>query len=233
MNLERFETEFSNLENLFRKKGFYKKPDEYEIDVFGKFLSYYSEVEIITSRLEKEITDFNSCQKYVIECVRNKKKPNSIKMEEFGITFAKITLDLSDFYIYTRRFLDTLTVCIKRTLRSAGNKKWNRMKKSVKYLLGKKMQTYKKEIDSDFFEGLEKKVSWIRDFKDVRDELLHLFSHFVFTSTREGDFGYAVVKGTEPWGTDTVIGILKGLQKVVDNLSDLMEYLSKNLPRTS
>ena len=232
MNFARFEREISNLRNLFGKKGFYKEPNKHEIDVFGKFLNFHSEVEIITSRLEKEIADFNSYQKYVIKCVRKNRKPNKIKIKEFGIAFAKIILDLSDFYIYTRMFLDTLNVCIKLSFRSAGNKKWIVMKNSIKGVLNeKKLRTYKKEIDSHFFEGLEKKVSWIRDFKNVRDELLHHFSHFVFTSTREGDLGYGIVKGTETWGTDTVTSILEGLQKVIDNLSDLMEYLSKNLPR--
>jgi len=233
MNLTKFEAEFSNLRNLFSKKGFYKEPDKEEIDVFGKFLSYHSEVEIITSRLEKEIADFISHQKYFMECMKKGRKINRIKTEEFGMVFAKIILDLSDFYIYTRRFLDTLTVCIKLSFRSADNKKWNEMKNSVKHLYGKKMETYKAEIDSHFFEGLEQKVSWIRDFKDSRDKLLHNFAHFVFTSTREGDLGYDIMDKTkESWGTDTVRGILVELQNIIDNLSDLMEYLSKNLPKT-
>lgn len=233
MNFAKFEKAFANLENLFRNKGFYKEQDKFEIDVFVKFLNYYSQVKIITSRLEEEIVDFDSFQKYILKCVKNNRKLNETKLEDYGVVLPKIILDLSDFFIHTRMFLDTLTVCIKRSFRSVGNKKWNLMEHRITPLLGDKMQTYKKEIDSNFFEGLEKKVSWIRDFKTVRDELLHHFSHFVFTSTREGDLGYDMVKGTETWGTDTVTGILKGLQKVIDNLSDLMEYLSKNLPKTS
>jgi len=50
----------------------------------------------------------------------------------------------------------------------------------------------------------------------------------------EGKLGYDIVDASnEPWGRDTVIDIFEGLQNIIDNLSDLMEYLSRNLPATS
>jgi len=154
-------------------------------------------------------------------------------MKEFINTLAKVRLDLFDFYTYTRIFLDTLTVCIKLSFKRAGNKKWNAMKNSVKCILNeKKLQTYKKEIDFDFFEGLEEKVSWIRDFKNYRNGLTHEYFYFVFTKTKEGKWGYDIMdKEKTSWGTETVKGILIEVQNIIDKLSDLMEYLSKNLPR--
>jgi len=234
MNFERFERQYSNLVNLFREKGFYKKPNKFEGSVFVKFVNYGFEREIITSRLEEEIAYSELLIKSIFTDFKRSKEVNNSKMEEYVVTLAKIRLDLSDFYAYTRVFLDTLTMCIKLSFKSVGNKKWNAIKNSIKCLLNeKKLQTYKKEIDFDFFEGLEEKVSWIRDFKNYRDGLTHKYFYFVFTKTREGDLGYDIMDRKKiSWGTETVKGILIELQNIVDNLSDLMEYLSKNLPRT-
>lgn len=150
------------------------------------------------------------------------------------MTLPKIMLDLSDFYVYTRIFLDTLTVCIKRSFKRAGNKNWNVMEHSINSLLNvNKMQTYTRKIDFHFFNGLEKKLFWIPDFKKFRDGLLHQYFHFVFTSTRKGDLGYDIMDRTKTsWGTDTVRSILTELQNTIAYVTDLVEYLSKNLPRS-
>ena len=142
-------------------------------------------------------------------------------------------LDLSDFHIYTRIFLDTLTVCIKRSFKSAGNEKWDIMEHSINCLLNKdKLQKYKREIDLDFFKNLEKKLAWIDNFRNTRNGLLHKYHHFVFTSTRQGELGYDIADRIKTsWGTDTVKGILSEVQNVIDRLTDLIEYLLTNLPR--
>jgi len=232
MDFERFEEEFSNLKAVFKQKGFAQKPNASGQNVFSKFLDYHLQVLIITSRLEQGIVDHDSFSKYIFECLKNKIEPSDAEMENSILTFGKIMLDLSDFYIYTRSFLDTLTMCIKLSFKRAGNRKWKSMKNSMKGLLNaRKMEVCKKEIDFSFFEGLEERISWILDFKKSRDGLLHKYYHFVFTKTRKGEYGYDIMNGTKTsWGTDTVRGILTEVQSVIDNLSDLMEYLSGNLP---
>ena len=234
MNFEKFEKEFSNLANLFKKEGFYKKPSNFEIDLYGKFLGYNFEVKIITSRLESEINEFILLNNSFLQSFRNGHEPSLAKTEELITTLSKIQLDLSDFYIHTRIFLDTLNVCIKYSFKSAGNKEWNIMTNSITGLLNeRKIRTYKKEIDSQFFGGLENKISWIRYLKDSRDNLLHKYHHFVFTDTKQREMGYDLIgKIGSIWGTETVKPVLKELQSFLDNISDLMGYLHKKLPRT-
>jgi len=233
MNFERLEREYSNLAKLFSEEGFDREPSKFEGSVFVKFVNYGFERQIITSRLEEEIASVDSLAKSIFSDISQGKKINEDRLNEIVMTQAKIRLDLTDFYTYTRIFLDTLTVSIKLSFKSVGNKKWNLMENSVKCLLNeKKLRTYKKEIDSDFFEGLEEKVTWIRGFKNYRDGLTHRFSYLVFSNTRKGDLGYDIMDKTkEKWGRDTVKGVLKELQNIIDNLTDLIEYLSKNLPR--
>lgn len=74
MNFERFEREFSRLRDLFKERGFYKEPNRFEIDLFGRFLDYHSQVIIITSRLEEDIAEHDSFTKYVFRSMRDKKK---------------------------------------------------------------------------------------------------------------------------------------------------------------
>jgi hypothetical protein len=232
MNLDRFERTISNLREKFEEEGFYKNPDKFDIDVFGKFLDYHSQAIIITSRLEEDVTDVKSFQKYMVKNLKKDGKINDTEIQKFSLTFPKLMLDLSDFYIYSRIFLDTLTVCIERSFKSAGKENWKFKRHSINCLLNEdEMQKYKNEIDLDFFEGLEKKLTWIRDFRKSRDGLLHEYFHFVFMTTRQGDLGYDIMDRVKTsWGTDTVKGILKELQNIIDKLTDLIEYLLKNLP---
>jgi hypothetical protein len=233
MNFERFEREFSSLANLFKKEGFFREPSSFETDLYGKFLDYNFGVKIIVSRLEHEINEFASVENAFLEPLK-KGHEFSLAIGEALITcIMKITLDLSDFYIHTRIFLDTINTCIKHSFRSTGNKNWNVMTNSISGLLNeKKMQTYEKQIDSQFFEGLKSKISWIYEFRDSRDRLLHQCHHFVFTNTRQSEMGYDLIgKVGSIWGTETVKPVLIELQRYVDNISDLMNYLHNNLPR--
>lgn len=233
MNFESFDREFAILMNFFKKEGFHKNPSEFEKTLYAKLMSYSFEVRIIASRLEEETPNFDALSRVIFQSMNSKKKPDELVLERFVMTFATIMLDLSDFYIYTRIFIDALIVSIKRSFRSAGNKNWVIMKNSVSGLLSKKkLQTYKDKIDFQFFKGLEKKVAWVHEFKRLRDKLTHQYSLFVFATTRKGKLGYDMVDGNETWGRETVTEIFEGLQNTIDHLSNLMEYLSRNLPRT-
>ena len=236
MNLDRFEKLISNLGNLFKEKGFYKDPNSFEIDLFGSFLNFHSQALIITSRLEEDIDEFESFNKIILKHIQKKGEIPKTEIEKYSLALPKIMLDLSDFYIYTKIFLDTLPVCIKRSFKSAGNKNWHiiniRKKTSINGLLNKdQMERYKSAIDFDFFENLGKKLIWIDDFRKTRNGLLHRFYHFVFTTTRQGDLGYDISDSIKTsLGTDTVKGILPDLQHIIDRLTDLIEYLLTNLP---
>jgi hypothetical protein len=234
VNLERFDKEFDALASLFKKEGFFKDPNIIETDLFVKFLDYSFQVKIITSRLESEIRRYISLQKSFFNCFVDGKEPTPTMTEQMVTTFNEVDLDLSDFYIHTRIFLDTLNTCIKYSFKSAGNLKWKTMKNSIKGLLSKKtMEKYKREIDSNFFRGLEDKVSWILELKSSRDRLLHEFHHFAYTDTKEGEMGFDLIgKIGRTWGTETVKPILKESQGFIDYVSDLMNYLHENLPRT-
>jgi len=233
MNLERFEKSVSSLENLLREEGFYKNPTQFEIDVFVRLMDFQSQVVIITARLEEDIVENESFTKYIFERIR---EISETEIEKYSLTLPKLMLDLSDFYIYTRVFLDTLAVCIRHSFKNAGNRNWKiiaKKDKSINCFLNKnKMETYKKKVDFNFFEGLEKKLTWIGDFRKSRDGLLHEYFHFVFTTTRQGDLGFDIMdRRKTSWGTDTVKGILPELQNTIDNLTDLIAYLLANLPK--
>jgi len=165
LDSDRFEKAILSLVNLFRE-GFYKNPNQFDIDVFAKFMDILPQVMIITSRLEEDIVEFDSMSKYFFEYAKERKEISETEIKKYSLTLPKLMLDLSDFHIYTRIFLDTLTVCIKRSFKSAGNEKWDIMEHSINCLLNKdKLQKYKREIDLDFFKNLKKqKINyyWIK-----------------------------------------------------------------------
>jgi len=148
MNLEKFDREFSILLSLFKLKGFHAHdPTEFEKRLYAKLLSYNLDVRIITSRLEEEITNFEILKKTIFHTLQIKKELDKHILENFVMTQEMIRLDLSDFYVYTRMFLDGLTRSIKHSFKYMHNKNWKILKHTVTCLLNKdKLKTYKKEI---------------------------------------------------------------------------------------
>jgi hypothetical protein len=130
-------------------------------------------------------------------------------------------------------FLDALTVRIKLSFISAGNKDACNIEHSLKCLLNKdKMQNFKEKIDLQFFTGLEKHLGWIALLRDSRDGLVHSYHYLVFTNTKQGELGYDIMnKDKKQWGTETVRSIRVEIQTVINNISELMEFLYDNLPR--
>lgn len=232
MELKRFDKSFSNLTKVF-KKGFYKKPDKFEIDVFCKIIDFQLQVLIITSRLEEDIAKDTIYTKHIVDSLKVNKRISHSESENFGINLSKLRLDLSDFYFYTRMFLDALTVGIKSSLINAGNKNAEIMKDSVRYLLNEKnMKTYKEKIDPIFFNNLEKHLNWIRTLRDSRDGLVHYYYHIVSTTTKQGELGFEIMdRKKSSWGTDTVKGISVEIQTIINSITDLLDFLSTNLPR--
>ena len=233
MELERFETAFSKLTDMFSTEGFYKNPNRFEIDVFGKIAHYQLQALIITGRLEEDIALSKANTQYIFDCVKEGKEINDDEMKKGILNHVKLDLDLFDFYIYTRQFLDAITIGIKLSFISAGNKNAGIMKHTASCLLNKnKFQMYKSNIDSQFFTGLEKHLKWIVKLKDSRDDLIHQQNYFVYTNTRQGESGYDIMdREKKEWGTDTVKPILAEVQTVINNLTELIEYLHDNLPR--
>lgn len=236
MNLERFNTEFSRLLDLLKKEGFPQKTVRKESYVYSRFVDFYSELHIIVERLEKEIYEYDSFIGYFKDYAMRKRalgeQLDDERIKDYMENMERLMLDLSDFYIYSRRFLDTLTMAIKYHLVNIGRK--IEMTNSMSELLKKeKLKQYKKKIDYAFFDGLEKNISWVSNFKDYRDGLLHDCDHFVFTNTISGKLGYDIMNEAKTsWGTETVRDISGELQSTIDHLSDLLEYLSVNLPKS-
>lgn len=234
MELERFEKTFEKLTDFF-KEGFYKNPNRFEIDVYGKISDYYLQALIITERLEQDLLEQKTHTKYILDNLKEEKGNDIIEneMQQGILNHVKIDLDLSDFYLYTRQFFDNLTIGIKLSFITVGNKNASRMKHTVSSLLNSSsMQEYKDEIDENFFIGLEQHLKWICAFRDSRDGLVHFQHYLVFTNTKEGDLGYDIMnREKNEWGTNTVKSIASEVQVVINNLSDLMEFLYSNLPK--
>src|SRR4030066_1720300 len=96
----------------------------------------------------------------------------------------------------------------------------------------KQMKAYKEKIDPIFFGNLEKHLSWIRTLRDSRGDLVHDYYHIVSTATKQGDLGFEIMDRKKPfWGTETVKGISVEIQTAIDNITDLMDFLSINLPQ--
>lgn len=231
MELKEFDKAFHTLTKTFRK-GFYKNPNEFEKLVFGRIVDFQFQTLIITSRLEEDIAKLDTHSTYIFDCLKENKEISRSELEKGIIYLSELMLDISDFYIYTRIFLDALTVGIQRSLINAG-KNGCVIGNSVSCLLNKnQMKAYKEKIDPIFFSKLQKHLGWVKELREYRKGLVHDYHHLVVAPTRKGEFGYDKIDAKKiGWGTDTVKEISTGIQTTVDNLTNLMEFLYANLPK--
>jgi gas vesicle protein len=232
MNLNEFDKNLLRLTNRLCT-SFYKKPSKFQSSVYGKVVDYQMQIRIITERLEEELKSYKLQQNNIFSSFKENKKISDDELEKTIDNIEKLRLDLLDYYIYTRMFLDSLTVSIKLSFLYSGNKNAANMKNSIKCLLNKQlMESYKQKISPEFFSCLEEKIKWIPDFRNSRDGLVHKYHYFVMTENPQGQLGYEIIDEIkESWGSVTVKSISLEVQKTIDNLSELLRFLSENLPR--
>lgn len=235
MNLKKFDNSMAILIAKFRTGFFKEEKNGFQANVYYKIADYPSQIHVIVERLDDEIKHQKILQDYMFDCMKKEQEIGDDAPKKWVINMNRITLDISDFYIYTRIFLDSLTVGIKLSFKHAGNKNADIMKEKLRYLISKSyMDRYKEKIDFKFFSNLEKTITWIPAFRDCRDGLVHDCHYLVFTPNRQGDLGYDVIeKFGKEWGTDTVKGILTDIEKMIDNLIELTDFLSINLPTSN
>jgi hypothetical protein len=234
MDLRKFNDSLDELSNMLGDEGFLLETSkEFDYAVYFRIIEFREQMLIITSRLEGDVSEINALTQYAFDCVKRGKKVETNWIDKLLFSMSKLALDFSDFYIYTRMFLDALTVVIKLTFRCVGKKSADKIAHSVSCLLNEeKLKMYKEEIDSSFFDNLKRHLEWIKKLRESRDGLVHKFSHFGFSQTGETDLTYNIVGASKlEWNSDTSMGILTDIQNAVNNLTDLIEYLLASLPR--
>jgi hypothetical protein len=233
MELEEFQESLLRLTSFLRSGGFFATPNRLEAHVFGRLVDYEGQIPIILHRIEQDIEDHQLSTKISFESMKAVKELDDTVIKDGIVALEKLMLDLSDFYVYTRIFLDALALTVKLSFKKSGNKNADLMKHTIKCLLNKQtLNIYKQKIDQRFFVGLEQHLSWITDFRDSRDGLVHQYHHFVFTYTKQGEMGYDIMDLTKiSWGTESVKAIMPEIKKHVDDLTKLLNYLQSQLPR--
>jgi hypothetical protein len=234
MDLRRFNDSLDGLSNMLGDEGFLlENSKEFDLAVYFRIIEFREQILIITSRLEDDVSEINALTQYAFDCVKEGKEVETNWIDKQLFSMSKLALDFSDFYLYTRMFLDALTVGIKLTFMYVGKKSASKIAHSVSCLLNKeKLRMYKEEIASSFFDNLKRHLEWIKKLRESRDELVHKFSHFGFSQTGKNDLSYNIVDANRlEWDSDTAKGILTDVQNVVNNLTDLVEYLFASLPR--
>ena len=63
--------------------------------------------------------------------------------------------------------------------------------------------------------------------------MVHKYYHTVFTSTRNRKYGFDVLENAaRTWGTDTVRPLIDYMQRIIDQISDVLKFLCENLPES-
>jgi hypothetical protein len=237
MEFKEFDDAFDAFVSLYRgSKDNSQAPNIFDIfkkpDIYAKLLDYYFNIKTISTRLEEDIKEYSIFDKQFMEKLLTNQDGIQL-LENLPNTLAKLNLDVTDFYIHTRIFLDALYMSIKSFLTYAGNKQAILMKDNFSAFLDKeKMLEYKNKIDSAFFGNLEQKVSCFREFTSSRNKIVHRCNSFFIAEIggKSGKDLYGKV-GTV-WGSQTIKPILAEFQVDINNLSSLMRFLANNLPLT-
>jgi hypothetical protein len=82
LEYERFEKAFSKLTDMFGEQGFYKNPNRFGIDVYGRISDYWLQALIITGRIEEDISNNKSHTKYVFDSLEEGKDTSDDEMKK-------------------------------------------------------------------------------------------------------------------------------------------------------
>jgi hypothetical protein len=229
MNLENFDLNFSKFVNLLKIMNFPKDSDSKDIRLYGQLLSYPTDLLVITSRLIEDINKDKESREYLKMCAMGNKRMYTSRLKKDLLNYIKLNLDLQDFYFYTRRFLDSLNLFMKSFFCVTRNNGYQMSNHASDLTKSKKLNEYKQRIDLAFFQGLEQHILWLKNFIDHRDGLVHKNDYHVFTTTRKGTLGFELFDiSKNSWGTDTVKDLEEELQRTIDHLSGLIEYVSSS-----
>lgn len=218
MDFNNFDECFSELRIALKDRLDNGKNTE-KLDIYGSYLHYRDEIEVIIDRIEAETRKSMILSKKTFEALQKDEKPD----EELGIESIKnwilITVDMKSFFIFTRIFLDTLARIIRQYYPQGHQLSW-RMSKLIK---SRKLR----KLDSDFAKGLRDKMRWWDDFVETRVEIEHYLGNLRSTLTRDGKFGFDILglRTRKSWGTDTVESITDYIRKILHNLSEVISYI--------
>lgn len=183
-----------------------------------------SEIKVIVSRIEVELKSVVKIENIILDLVKENKQEEAMKLVlKWMKPFVKLRLDIKDFFIHTRMFLDILC----RIIKICYCKNGQQLPLSMTDLLKNKKSL---EIDKSFFEELRKKMSWYNNFVKSRNRIVHYLGQLVFTNTREGKFGFGIRKKiNSEVGADTVKSIEEFIEETFKNLTEVLNYLTQNL----
>jgi len=182
------------------------------------------EIEIIIDRVKNDLNEFDkTCKKMLLLVKKEKKVTKRLGMNAIMLLF-KSRLDIKDFYMHTRIFLDVLCKIIKIFY----GKRGKQLPESMSKLLKNKKSL---DVDNKFFTGLRKEMTWYDDFvEEGRDRIVHKLAQFRFANTKEGKSGFQILKSfNETWGTKTVKSIENFIDNTLSDLTKLIDYLIRNL----
>jgi len=224
MVFNRFQTSIKNFIRILRIAK--PKGDSELFRCYMETSDFDSEIEIITKRIEKELTEFVKSEKMLLNLWKKDEEHKSIDrlLPKTLKLFIKLRLDIKDFFIHTRMFLDIIA----RIVKVSYGKKGMQLNDSMSGLLKNEKSI---EINKSFFKELREKMNWYNDFvREGRDIIVHKRGHLVFTNTKDGKFGFDILKRLDStWGTETVNSIEDFIDKSLENLSEVLDYLTENL----
>jgi len=207
-------------------KGAKSKENPELFRCYMEISDFSDELDVIIKRIETELTSFTKNKEKVLNLWKkdkNDKSINRILLKTLN-SFIKIRLDIKDFFIHTRMFLDVVS----RIIMISYGKRGMQLPDSMSKLLKNEKSL---EINKSFFKELRGKMNWYNDFVDEgRDLIVHKRGHLVFTNTKDGKFGFDILKHFDSkWGTETVNSIEDFIDKTLENLSEVLDYLTENL----
>lgn len=199
--------------------------DNIELGIcYGAYSDFVSELGIIVNRIKEDVSDIEEIDKQIFEDVKkNVKIEEPQRYAKILHHFSRLNLDIKDFFIHTRIFLDT--IC--RIIKISYGKKGEMLPLSMSDLLKNKASL---DIDNAFFQGLRQKMTWFDEFRSHRVRIEHRLSEIKMATGFGEKFKFQILKSfTESWGSETMQPLLDYIVEIVSNLKELSDFLNLNI----
>lgn len=222
MDWSNFDDSYGRLKNVLRALMGNGK-DGHKLDVYGSYLNYEGEINVIVERIEEETLEYVKLSREISEIAQRGEEPDDELSDAFLKYHSLIRLDIKSFFIFTRIFIDTLAKIVRICFGDKGKNLPLTMRKLLK---NAEFST----LDPDFAEGFRNKMSWMTAFVETRVEIEHYLGSIRYYTITEGEFGFRILgsrgrKNGEFLGIDRVESMTEYMKEILSNLSEVISFI--------
>ncbi|MBW2989965.1 hypothetical protein KY358_06645 [Candidatus Woesearchaeota archaeon] len=206
------------------KKTLLHSNDNKAKGLYSKCYDHHNFAMIINERIKNDCNKLENSAKEIFGSIKKNRKPPIKSAKDSIDALESLKLDLESFFIFVRALMDDICKIIKFLVGNIENK----LPDSMNKLLRGDFEGFNKY----FHRGLKSELSWLDEFRDKRDKLLHKLHDIVIIGDSRG-LSFDIGTPGDKMGTQEATKNIKDFTEDIISKIDHLEntFLTSNIKK--